>query len=141
MRVYEYRHVVCFEETNLVGNVYYVNHLLWQGRCREQFLRDHAPGILGELERGLSLVTTRCSCQYLAELFAFDEVLIRMRLGSVTQSKLTMHFAYYRLGDGEEELVARSEQEVVCMQREGRDASPTPVPQMLLEALRPFAGA
>ena len=37
MRSYEYRHVVAFEETNLVGNVYYVNHLRWQGRCREMF--------------------------------------------------------------------------------------------------------
>ena len=31
---YEYRHIVSFEETNLVGNVYYVNYLRWQGRCR-----------------------------------------------------------------------------------------------------------
>ena len=31
---YEYRHVVGFEETNLVGNVYYVNYVRWQGRCR-----------------------------------------------------------------------------------------------------------
>jgi len=45
MRSYEYRHVVSFEETNLVGNVYYVNHLRWQGRVREMFLRDHAPGV------------------------------------------------------------------------------------------------
>ena len=40
MKAFEYRHVVGFEETNLVGNVYYVNHLRWQGRCREMFLRD-----------------------------------------------------------------------------------------------------
>ena len=57
MRVYEYRHIVGFEETNLVGNVYFVNHLRWQGRCRELFLRDHAPGVLAELDRGLSFVT------------------------------------------------------------------------------------
>ena len=34
MRAFEYRHVVGFEETNLVGNVYYVSHLSWQGRAR-----------------------------------------------------------------------------------------------------------
>ena len=45
MRYYEYRHVVTFRETNLVGNVYYTNHLEWQGRCRELFLRDHAPEV------------------------------------------------------------------------------------------------
>ena len=35
MNVYEYRHIVGFEETSFVGNVYYVNHLHWQGRARE----------------------------------------------------------------------------------------------------------
>ena len=33
---YEYRHVVGFEETNLVGNVYFVNHLRWQGLSQRQ---------------------------------------------------------------------------------------------------------
>ena len=37
-KYFEYLHTVGFEETNLVGNVYYVNYLRWQGRCRELFL-------------------------------------------------------------------------------------------------------
>ena len=57
MRTYEYRHVVGFEDTNLVGNVYYVNHLRWQGRCREMFLREHVPELLNELQSDLALVT------------------------------------------------------------------------------------
>ena len=68
MRFYEYRHIVGFEETNLVGNVYFVNHLRWQGRCRELFLRDHAPGVLAELGRGLSFVTIHVSCDYFEEV-------------------------------------------------------------------------
>ena len=46
-KYYEYPHTVGFEETNLVGNVYYVNYLRWQGRCREMFLKQHAPDVLG----------------------------------------------------------------------------------------------
>ena len=42
-RYYEYRHLVTFQETNLVGNVYYANHISWQGRVRELFLRMHPP--------------------------------------------------------------------------------------------------
>jgi enediyne biosynthesis thioesterase len=61
MRAYEYRHIVGFEETNVVGNVYYASHIRWQGRCREMFLRDHAPGVLHQLGEGLRLVTTHCS--------------------------------------------------------------------------------
>ena len=52
MRAYEYRHVVGFEETNLVGNVYFARFVSWQGRCRELFLRDHA---LAAVSDGMAL--------------------------------------------------------------------------------------
>jgi len=139
MRAYEYRHVVAFEETNLVGNVYYVNHVSWQGRVRELFLRDHAPDVLEELSRGLALATLRVSCEYFAELYAFDEVLIRMRLGELAQNRITMRFEYWRVKDGHEELVARGEQEVACLRRAGEKLLPTPVPQTLREALQAYA--
>jgi len=139
LKAYEYRHVVGFEETNLVGNVYYVNHLRWQGRCRELFLRDHAPEILAELARDLALATVRCSCEYLAELAAFDEVMIRMRLGEMVQNRLTLLFEYWRETGGTEELVARGEQVVACMRREGERVVPAPIPASLRDALKPYA--
>ncbi|HEY3570767.1 MAG TPA: acyl-CoA thioesterase [Thermoanaerobaculia bacterium] len=139
MKAYEHRHLVGFEETNLVGNVYYVNHLRWQGRAREMFLREHAPEILEELARGLALATVRCSCDYLAELEAFDEIAVRMRLGGIVQNRITLLFEYWRLKDGGEELVARGEQVVACMRREGGRAVPTQIPGALREALKPYA--
>ena len=138
-RVYEYRHLICFEETNLVGNVYYVNHLSWQGRVRELFLREHAPDIIAELSRGLSLATVRVSCEYLAELAAFDEVIIRMRLGELTQSRMTLLFEYWRANKAGEELVARGEQQIACLRRDGDKLIPAPVPKSLREALKPYA--
>jgi enediyne core biosynthesis thioesterase len=135
MRAYEYRHVVGFEETNLIGNVYYANHVRWQGRCREMFLRDRAPDVIEALRHGLVLVTTRVSCEFMAELVAFDEVVLRMRLGGLTQNRITMNFEYWR----GEELIARGEQQVACMQREGEQVVPVPVPAQLREALREYA--
>ena len=135
MRAYEYRHVVGFEETNLIGNVYYANHVRWQGRCREMFLRDRAPEIIEALKHGLVLVTTRVSCEFMSELVAFDEVILRMRLGELGQNRITMNFEYWR----GEELVARGEQQVACMQREGEQVVPVPVPPQLREALRDYA--
>jgi len=144
VRYYEYSHRVGFEETSLVGNVYYVNHLRWQGRCRELFLREHAPEVLRELGDGLALATVRCSCDYLSELQAFDEVLVRMRLAGMAQNRITLHFEYWRRADsGEEELVARGEQQVACMRRDaaaGGAMVATAVPAALREALRPYAG-
>jgi enediyne core biosynthesis thioesterase len=138
MKAFEYRHVVGFEETNLVGNVYYVNHLRWQGRCREMFLHDHAPEILEDLAQGLVLATVRCSCDYLAELEAFDALVLRMRLGGMVQNRLTLLFEYWREKDGREELVARGEQQIACMRRDGKRTVPTAIPEALREALRPY---
>jgi enediyne core biosynthesis thioesterase len=135
MRAYEYRHVVGFEETNLIGNVYYANHVRWQGRCREMFLRDRASEVIEALKHGLVLVTTRVSCEFMAELVAFDEVILRMRLGELSQNRITMNFEYWR----GEELVARGEQQVACMQREGEQVVPVPVPAQLREALKEYA--
>ena len=41
---YEYRHLVGFEETDLVGNVYYVNYVRWQGRCSGDVPAEACPG-------------------------------------------------------------------------------------------------
>ena len=139
MRAYEYRHVVGFEETNFVGNVYYVNHLRWQGRCREMFLRDHAPGVLRDLQSDFALATTRCSCEYLAELRVFDKIVVRMRLASLTQNRISMDFEYWRLVPGGEELVARGQQEVACMRRDGKQMVPASIPEELRESLRLYA--
>jgi len=139
MGAYEYRHVVGFEETNLVGNVYFVNHLSWQGRCRELFLRDHAPEVLTELAQGLCLITTRCSCEYLAELSAFDEVVVRMSLGELIQNRVLLKFEYWRSKGGGEELVARGEQQVACMRRTGNYTVAAPLPEQLRQTLLRYA--
>lgn len=135
MKTYEYQHIVSFEETNLVGNVYYANHVRWQGRCREMFLKDHAPEVLAELSQGLALATVRVSCEYYSELYAFDKVAIRMRLGALTQNRITMLFEYWRITDLGEALVAKGEQQTASMRREGEKIVPTPVPTALKEAL------
>ena len=139
MRYYEYRHLVSFQETNLVGNVYYTNHLAWQGRCREMFLHDHAPDVIPELSHGLALATVRCSCEYFTELTAFDEVIVRMRLAELVQNRITLAFEYWRKKSGAEELVARGEQQVACMRREGERLVPAQVPASLREALAGYA--
>ncbi|MGA4846742.1 acyl-CoA thioesterase [Streptomyces sp. G5(2025)] len=136
---YEYRHVVGFEETNLVGNVYYVNYLSWQGRCREMFLREHAPDIIAELRDDLKLFTLTVDCEFLAEITAFDELSIRMRLVDLTQTQIEFSFDYVRLREGLEDLVARGRQRVACMRGPNTATRPAPVPPSLRAALCRYA--
>jgi acyl-CoA thioesterase FadM len=94
---YEYRQVVGFEETNLVGNVYYTNNIRWQGRCREMFFFEEAPGALEELPSGLKLFTINPACEYVAEISAFDVIPIRIRLEELAQTQVGFAFDYVQV--------------------------------------------
>jgi enediyne biosynthesis thioesterase len=138
-KYYEYRHTVGFEETNLVGNVYYVNYLRWQGRCRELFLKDRAPEILDDLRLDLKLFTLKVDCEFFAEITAFDELSIRMRLIELAQTQVQFGFDYVRLDEGGETLIARGTQRVACMRGPNTRTTPARVPEALVKALRPYS--
>jgi enediyne biosynthesis thioesterase len=135
---YEYHHVVGFEETNVVGNVYFVNHVKWQGRCREMFIAEHAPELADRLQHDLALATVRCTCEYIEELRAFDSVTIAMRLTDLARTRLTVTFDYLRGRGAERALVARGEQVIACMVRAAGRLTPAPVPPALVAALKPY---
>jgi enediyne core biosynthesis thioesterase len=141
-KYFEYMHTVGFEETNLVGNVYYVNYLRWQGRCRELFLKERAPEVLADIRTDLKLFTLKVDCEFFAELTAFDDVSVRMRLTALAQTQLEFGFDYVRLDpDGGETLVARGRQRVACMRGPNTQTVPARVPEALVRALEPYAPA
>ncbi|WP_081237693.1 acyl-CoA thioesterase [Streptomyces viridosporus] len=135
---FEYRHTVGFEETNLVGNVYYVNYLRWQGRCREMFLQDKAPEVLADLQDDLKLFTLKVDCEFFAEITAFDELSIRMRLSELGQTQLEFTFDYVKVTGGAEILVARGRQRIACMRGPNTNTVPSLIPEPLARALRPY---
>ncbi|CAM4328900.1 acyl-CoA thioesterase [Nocardiopsis rhodophaea] len=141
MKYFEYLHTVSFEETNTLGNVYFSHFLRWQGRCREQFLWEHVPTLVAALDNSAAMVTTRCSCEYMAELAAFDRIAVRMRAGDVTQSRLTLLFDYVRLEPGgAERTAAKGEQQLAWMRWEDGHLVPDRVPGELLSAIDTVAG-
>jgi enediyne biosynthesis thioesterase len=137
---FEYLHTVGFEETNLVGNVYYVNYLRWQGRCRELFLKQKAPAVLADVQDDLKLFTLKVDCEFFAEITAFDELSIRMRLAEQAQTQLEFTFDYVKVAeDGTETLVARGKQRIACMRGPNTATVPSLIPAALGTALAPYA--
>lgn len=137
---FEYRHTVGFEETNLVGNVYYVNYLRWQGRCRELFLKEKAPAVLAEVQDDLKLFTLKVDCEFFAEITAFDELSVRMRLAELGQTQLEFTFDYVKVpADGAGTLVARGRQRVACMRGPNTATVPSTIPDSLVRALAPYS--
>ncbi|MFT4974557.1 MAG: enediyne biosynthesis thioesterase [Myxococcota bacterium] len=133
-RFFAYNHVVSFSETNIVGNVYYAHHVMWQGRCREMFLRDHAPDVIDSISSGLALITLKVSCEYHTQLYAFDEVTLRMRVGWVRQNRMALRFDYWR----GEERIATGEQHTACMQLQDGHLRPCPWPESMLQAIERY---
>jgi len=62
-----------------------------------------------------------------------------MRLTEIVQNRIALAFEYYRTKAGAEELVARGEQQIACMRREGDRLLPTPLPASLRDALAEYA--
>ncbi|HEX8534373.1 MAG TPA: acyl-CoA thioesterase [Allosphingosinicella sp.] len=139
-RAFRWRPFIAFEDTNLVGNVYFARFVSWQGRCREAFLAEHAPEILADLAADLRLVTLNLSCDFFEELRAFDAVEIEMRLTGRQGHRVRLSFDYRLERDGAVCLAARGSQEIACMrQTEGRPLVPAPLPAALALALDAYA--
>jgi enediyne core biosynthesis thioesterase len=137
-RQFSYRHVVSFEETNLVGNVYFTRHISWQGRCREMFLKSHAPAVLAELARDLRMVTLKVSCEYFEELTALDEIDVQMSLAHLRQYRIGLDFNIYKLQPSGRVCAARGFQEIGCMRATAKGLMPDRPPDSLAEALKSY---
>lgn len=137
-RTFDMHHVVTFEETNLVGNVYYTNYFSWQGRCREMFLREHAPQTLAELKAGeLRLVTAHASCDFSDEFIVFDEVVVRLSLNRIIAYGVSLNFDYAR-SNAALDVLARGRQDIKFLRRQGGRWNLSDVPQALLEVMRRY---
>lgn len=136
MRRYEYDLTVSFQDTNLVGNVYFSQYFSWQGKCRESFLFDHAPQVVDDFKIGYGMITKNSSCNFVREAFAFDRILIEMYLKELTRIGATMCFDYYRREPEGKVLLAQGSQAVMWVNQEHRISV---MPDYLYNAIREFA--
>lgn len=141
--MFSHEHLVTFEDTHVMGGVYFANYLRWQGHCRERFLVDHAPGVLESVRSGeLVLVTLFCSCEYLAELRVADRVRVEMSLAAMQGNRMDLRFDYLRLqGDADQlEPVAYGRNATACMRRDGDQLEPVSIPDELVQAIHAVMG-
>ncbi len=132
---FDYRFQVSFEETNVVGNVYFANYFVWQGKCREAFLALFARQVLDDFARGHGMITKESSCEFINEAFAFDDILICMYLEKLSRTTITMGFDYFRERGTGRTLLARGRQMAIW-------SSPgekiTMLPEYLYNAIKAF---
>jgi enediyne core biosynthesis thioesterase len=130
---YEYKFVTGFEETNVVGNIYFANYAVWQGKCREMFLYEYCPDIIEEIKNGLHLITLDLSIQYIAQLFAFNKVVMRMYMETQSVSRILMRFEYYAEKDGNLQLVCKGHQATAAMRENNGTMISTHFPDSMMD--------
>lgn len=136
---YEYQFITTFEETNVVGNIYFANYAVWQGKCREHFLYEYCPEIIEEINSGLALITLDLSIEYISQLFAFDKVIMKMYLEGKSSSRLLMRFEYLKLHhDGQRELVAKGSQSALAMRELNSKLTPVEYPDSVFRVFEEF---
>jgi enediyne biosynthesis thioesterase len=143
-RSFDLPHVVTFEETHLVGNVYFSHYFSWQGQCRERFLTELAPQALQALSRGdLRLVTAHASCEYFDEFLVCDEICVRLSLNRFIPYGVSLNFDFGLLARAGVrrgfELMARGRQDIKFLRREGAGWVLFEVPDDLMAVFQRYA--
>ena len=127
-----------FEEACVVGNVYYGNYFIWQGRVRDLFLYSAAPDLLRTTEPEGELACLSAEMKYLREAMPFDRIHVKLQLESLTECGATFQFEFYRETPDRLEKLSVGRQETAWLKRSvGGDATPCPWPDQLRRALLP----
>jgi acyl-CoA thioesterase FadM/acyl carrier protein/3-hydroxymyristoyl/3-hydroxydecanoyl-(acyl carrier protein) dehydratase len=106
------------EESNLVGNVYYGNYFIWQGRILDLFLYSVAPDYLRVSNPRGEIVCLYSRMDYLREAMPFDKIRVFLYVKSVSQSGALFNFEFFReQPDGSMEKLHVGQQEVAWVTR------------------------
>jgi enediyne biosynthesis thioesterase len=135
---YEFRFHATFEESNLVGNIYFANYAVWQGKCREMFIKEYCPSIVRDIEDGLKLITLDMGVQYMSQLFSLDHIVIHMTLKSQSFNRLLMEFTYYKEENGELVIAATGHQATSTMRIVDNKLKPVEIPIDMQRALEHY---
>ncbi|MCB0379089.1 MAG: SDR family NAD(P)-dependent oxidoreductase [Bdellovibrionales bacterium] len=124
------------EDSNLVGNIYFSNYTVWQGKTRDHFLESVVPQILDLKSEG-EPHTTRYYIKHLRELMPFEQVEVVMKLKSLHEFGFNLYFEYYKFEHGiRTEKLAYSDHEIVWARSSRDEIEPMRLPEMLEYYLR-----
>ncbi|MBU2902973.1 acyl-CoA thioesterase [Maribacter dokdonensis] len=135
---FEYRFTTSFEETNLVGNIYFANYALWQGKCREMFIKEYCSDVVKEINDGLKLITVDLGLQFVSQLFALQDVVIRMSLEAQSEFRMMMNFEYYRSENEALHLVCKGHQSTTSMKLVDDVLTLVPFPKSMIDAVEQY---
>jgi enediyne polyketide synthase len=127
------------EDANLVGNIYFSNYAVWQGRVRDRFLYQLVPNLYHGMNTQGELLCRTSRIEHLREAMPFDNIEVTMSPRTVHEHGVRLFFEYFRLTpDNARQKLAFGEHDAVWMKRgTGDRLVPAPLPREILDAISP----
>lgn len=135
--VYSETFKTSLEDSNLVGNVYYGNYFIWQGRVRDLYVNSIEKEYLRGIGDAGEIVCTHSRLNYLRDAMPFDEIIIGLSVRTVYECGADLEFEYYRLlNNGDKEKLAVGQQTFIWVAHDDENKHQSiPLPNKLLDAL------
>lgn len=128
---FRYPVFVSIGDTNMEGNVYWLNYFKWFGIARERFLISVFPDFLKMFASGMAtIITHETSIKHIASAFFADEVTLEIWLTDVRKTSARMMVDFVKKSTGEK--LAEGWQMLVFGDKQGH---PAPLPPELREAV------
>lgn len=92
---------VLLRDTNLMGNTYFANYIIWQGEIREAILMTH-PNFAEEMQKNkhIKMITHSLYHRFVQETTFCDMIQIKMTTREIKHCSLVLVFRYYNKRDG-----------------------------------------
>jgi acyl-CoA thioesterase FadM len=130
------------EDANLVGNIYFANYAVWQGRVRDQFFHGLAPQLYNGGSRDGELFCIESSVDHLREAMPFDRIEVHMSLKTLYANGLVLWFDYYRRTPQDElQKLATGEHKCLWVRHDrNNQLVPNAMPADLIDPLGAYLG-
>ncbi len=129
------------EDSNVVGNIYFANYSVWQGRLTDGFFHSLAPHLFEERGKHGELHRAQTRISQLRDAVPFDAVGVLMRLEELYERGARLSFEFFRKEPSGVIKIAAG-RNLVAWATVERGAAPQPVPwpQELRDALLTATG-
>jgi len=127
------------EDANLVGNIYFSNYYIWQGRTRDQFLKEKRPEYFdGSGEQG-EFRCVKCKIDHMSEAMPFERIAVRMYRSAVFERGVRLYFDFYSLSsNGKYRKLGFGEQKAIWYApNEDGKWTPSTLPAGVLSVIMP----
>jgi acyl-CoA thioesterase FadM len=136
LSLHKHRFSTTLEDANLVGNIYFSNFFIWQGRILDKFIHSVAPELTRPGGGAGELACVSTKIDFLREAMPFDEINVELGVRKVYECGADLEFTYYRAeSNGSEVKLASGLQSAIWLNRRATGRDPSPLPESLRDAL------